>query len=189
MVNSSNLSRKIMTVLVALLSVVVMSSSVYAKEITEVNKVDPIVDNSVAIPSVNYHNDINEYNEFVFTKDEITTQGTNEPTSEWDFSNGAYNVNGSSNKSTLYSNNYFKNVVGRTFDFKAGSSNRITVDLVYKGAIIQSVVSSWTIDAGSSKKVTIKTSDLDGKSSSGSYYFRFNSNPIGNPYSVTGTFQ
>ncbi|GKS10922.1 hypothetical protein [Paenibacillus chitinolyticus] len=198
--NFSKSSKKIVTTLVTLASVAVLSSSVYADGATEVNnskqftsndsKVVSPVTNSVGVPSVNYYNDINDYDKFAFKKDGgITTRGTSEPSSEWDFSNGAYDVNGSSNKATLYSNYYFKNVVGRTFNFTAGSSNRITVDLVHKGIIWQTVVSSWTIDAGSSKNVTIKTSDLNGESSSGSYYFRFNSNPLGNAYSVTGTFQ
>ncbi|MFS0840671.1 hypothetical protein [Paenibacillus sp. 1P03SA] len=196
----SKTSKKVVTTLVTLASVAVLSSSVYANEATEVNsskqfasndsKVITPFTNSAGVPSVNYFNDINEYDKFAFKKSGgITPQGTSEPSSEWDFSNGVYNVNGSSNKATLYSNYYFKNVVGRTFNFTAGSSNRITVDLVHKGIIWQSVVSSWTIDAGSSKNVTIKSSDLNGESASGSYYFRFNSNPLGNPYSVSGTFQ
>ncbi len=60
--------------------------------------------------------------------------------------------------------------------------------LVHRGLIFQTVVSSWTIDAGESLSHTIKTSDLDGKSTSGNYYFRFNSNPLGQSYSVSGTF-
>lgn len=139
------------------------------------------------LPQVNYYDDINGYDEFIFASS--STRTTEEPSSKWNWDKGAYTVDGSSNSATLYTNYYFTDVVGRTFDFKAGSSNRITVDLVHKGLIIQTVVSTWTIDAGDDKEVTIKESDLNGKSKTGNYYFRFNSNPLGKPYSVSGTFE
>ena len=140
---------------------------------------------TIDVPSVNYSDDINDYEEFIF---KVNTRGTSTPTSKWDWDNGAYTVNGSSNSATLYSNCYFTDVVGRTFNFSAGSSSRIMVDLVHKGLFVQTVVSSWTIDAGSSKSVTIKETDLAGEEKDGKYYFRFNSNPLGNKYSVSGTF-
>lgn len=136
------------------------------------------------IPLVGF-DEINGYASFSFKNE---SRGTTEPSSKWDWSKGAYYVSGSSNSATLYTNYYFTGVVGRTFNFGAGSANRITVDLVHKGWIVQTVVSTWTIDAGSSKSVTIKKSDLAGKSESGNYYFRFNSNPLGNSYSVNGSF-
>ncbi|WP_139380390.1 hypothetical protein [Maledivibacter halophilus] len=163
-------------------SVKVNSSKIFAFNDSDVESYDE------KIPQVNYRNDINGYDKFVFKKG-LSTRTTEEPSSEWDWSEGAYSVNGSSNSATLYTNYYFTGVVGRTFDFTAGSSNRITVDLVHKGWIFQTVVSTWTIDAGESKSVEIKESDLDGESKDGKYYFRFNSNPLGNSYSVTGTFE
>lgn len=194
MVKFKKSKKKFISTLVVLLSVVMISGSAYASGITESSNnqsrhnssnVAPNLTISTTIPS----NDINVADEFIFTKGEITIQGTSEPSSEWDFSKGSYSVNGSSNSDALFTNYYFKDVVGRTFNFTAGSSNRLKVDLVHKGWLVQSVVSTWTIDAGESKKVKIKKSDLDGKSTSGSYYFRFNSDPIGNSYSVSGTFK
>ena len=65
---------------------------------------------TVNTPSVHYADDMNGYEEFIFN-DFVRT--TDEPISKWDWGKGAYTVN--------------------------GSSNRITVDLVHKGLIIQSV--------------------------------------------------
>ena len=170
--------KKILSVALAAIMVLGMNTTAFAREVSDTDTVN--------VPSVDYSDDINGYEEFTFN---AVARTTSEPTSKWDWGKGAYTVNGSSNSATLYSNYYFTNVVGRTFDFKAGSSNRITVDLVHKGLIIQTVVSTWTIDAGSSKTIKIKESDLDGKATDGKYYFRFNSNPIGNKYSVSGTFK
>ncbi|MFC9540854.1 hypothetical protein ACFTQ7_13315 [Lysinibacillus sp. NPDC056959] len=139
------------------------------------------------LPKVDYYNDINDYDEFIF---ESKTKGTEVPFRKWDWDNGSYPVNGSSNSgATLYTNFYFIDVVGKTFDFTAGSSNKITVDLVHKGFITQTVVQSWTITAKATKSVTIKKSDLGDKSFNGNYYFRFNSSPAGKSYSVSGTFE
>ena len=167
-----------MSLVLAIMMFFAMDTIAFAAQTTDT---DPS-----GIPSINYNNDFNGYEEFIFN---TITRGTSEPSSKWNWNNGAYTVNGTSNSgTTLYSNYYFTDIVGRSFSFKAGSSNRISVDLVYKGALVQTVVSTWTIDAGSSKTVKIKESDLDGKSSSGKYYFRFNSNPLGRSYSVSGTF-
>ncbi|MCY9517756.1 hypothetical protein [Paenibacillus apiarius] len=199
MFNFKKSPKKIVSVLVALISVLTLSGSIYASAASEAptvngsNQFNFTDSKSVAyddqIPTVNYNNDINGYNKFVFATSGISTQSTEEPTSLWDWSNGKYSISGSSNKATLYTNYYFKNVTGRTFNLSAGSSNRITVDLVHKGLIFQTVVSTWTIDAGKSKKVTIKSSDLGDYKDSDKYYFRFNSNPIGKSYSVSGTFE
>ncbi len=170
--------KKILSVTLAAIVVLGMNTTAFAKQVSDIDTVNT--------PSVHYADDINGYEEFIFN-DFVRT--TDEPISKWDWGKGAYTVNGSSNSATLYSNYYFKDVVGRTFNFNAGSSNRITVDLVHKGLIIQSVVSTWTIDAGSSKTVKIKESDLDGKATDAKYYFRFNSNPLGNRYSISGTFK
>ena len=90
--------------------------------------------------------------------------------------------------STLYTNYYFTSVKGKKFSFSAGSSNKVKVDLVHKGTIVQTVVSSWTISAGGSKSHTITADDLGGYSNSDKFYFRFNSSPIGNRYSISGYF-
>ena len=74
------------------------------------------------------------------------------------------------------------------YSFSAGSSNKVKVDLVHKGTIVQTVVSSWTISAGGSKSHTITADDLGGYSNSDKFYFRFNSSPIGNRYSISGYF-
>lgn len=58
--------------------------------------------------------------------------------------------------------------------------------MVHKGTIVQTVVSSWTISAGGSKSHTITADDLGGYSNSDKFYFRFNSSPIGNRYSISG---
>ncbi|HBN28962.1 MAG TPA: hypothetical protein DEF85_02260 [Clostridiaceae bacterium] len=129
----------------------------------------------------------NEYDEL--SSSEITPYTTEVPILKWNWDRGEYKFNGSSQKLELFSNYYFSDVVGRTFTIKAGSANRIKVDLMHKGIIFATAVSSWTINAGEEETVNIKVSDLDGKSESGNYYFRFNSNPQGNPYSVTGTFE
>lgn len=137
------------------------------------------------IHSVTSANDVNGYEEFTF---DLLERGTSVPSSKWDWSSGKYKVDGSSNSATLYTNKYFSSVSGKTFNFTAGSSNRLQVDLIHKGLLVQKVVSTWTIDAGKNKSVTIKTADLDGFSNSDNYYFRFNSSPIGKAYSVSGTF-
>lgn len=171
--------KRILSVALATIMVLGMSTTAFADE-----GADTDVDN---VPSVNFSDDINGYEEFTFNNNARTTE---EPSSAWDWDKGAYKISGSSSSgATLYSNYYFTDVVGRTFTLKAGSSNRISVDLVHKGVLIQTVVSTWTIDAGSSKTVTIKESDLDGKATDGKYYFRVNSNPLGKSYSVSGTFQ
>ena len=85
-------------------------------------------------------------------------------------------------------NYYFTSVKGKKFSFSAGSSNKVKVDLVHKGTIVQTVVSSWTISAGGSKSHTITADDLGGYSNSDKFYFRFNSSPIGNRYSISGYF-
>lgn len=136
-------------------------------------------------PEVYFTDDVNGYEEFKFVPDTRTTQ---EPTSKWSWSNGTYYVDGSSNYSTLYTNYYFTNVKGKTFDFSAGSSNKVKVDLVHKGTILQTVVSSWTISAGGSKSHTITADDLGGYDNSDKFYFRFNSSPIGDSYSISGSF-
>ena len=82
----------------------------------------------------------------------------------------------------------FTSVKGKKFSFSAGSSNKVKVDLVHKGTIVQTVVSSWTISAGGSKSHTITADDLGGYSNSDKFYFRFNSSPIGNRYSISGYF-
>lgn len=169
--------KKLLSVALTAIMVLGINTTAFAREVSDTDTVN--------VPSVNYADSINGYEEFIFNN---TARTTSEPTSKWDWDDGAYTVNGSSNSATLYSNYYFTDVVGRTFKFKAGSSNRITVDLVHKGLVVQTVVSTWTIDAGSSKTVEIKESDLDGKATDGKYYFRFNSNPLGNAYSVSGTF-
>lgn len=170
--------KRVLSVALASIMVLGMSTTVFAGEANDSDMVN--------VPSVNYFDDINEYEEFTFN---VVTRGTEEPITKWDWEKGACKISGSSNSATLYSNYYFTDVVGRKFSFSAGSSNRITVDLVHKGLLIQTVVSTWTIDAGSSKEVTIQEKDLDGKATDGKYYFRFNSNPIKNKYSVSGTFQ
>ena len=60
--------------------------------------------------------------------------------------------------------------------------------MVHKGTIFQTVVSSWTISAGGSKSHTITTDDLGGYDNSDKFYFRFNSSPIGDSYSISGSF-
>ena len=125
------------------------------------------------------------HEEFKFVPVARTTQ---EPTSKWSWSDGKYYVDGSSNYSTLYTNYYFTSVKGKKFSFSAGSSNKVKVDLVHKGTIVQTVVSSWTISAGGSKSHTITADDLGGYSNSDKFYFRFNSSPIGNRYSISGYF-
>ncbi|GAU79598.1 M56 family metallopeptidase [Fusibacter sp. 3D3] len=141
------------------------------------------------IPTVNY-TELNDYDQFIFNENAPVTRSTSVPSSLWSWtSNGStYNISGSSNSSTLYTNYYFKNVTGKTFNLTAGSSNRLVVDLVHKGVLVQEVVSTWTIDANASKSVKIQTSDLNNFSDSDKYYFRFNSSPIGNSYSVSGSF-
>lgn len=135
------------------------------------------------IPEVRFTGDVNGHEEFKFVPVARTTQ---EPTSKWSWSDGKYYVDGSSNYSTLYTNYYFTSVKGKKFSFSAGSSNKVKVDLVHKGTIVQTVVSSWTISAGGSKSHTITADDLGGYSNSDKFYFRFNSSPIGNRYSISG---
>lgn len=136
------------------------------------------------MPCVNYRNDINGYDKFEFISQ---TRTTDEPTEKWLWSNGKYYVDGSSNYSTLYTNYYFTNLKDKKFSFSAGSSNKVKVDLVHKGLIVQTVVSSWTINAGESKSHTITDADFGGYSNSDKFYFRFNSSPIGNSYSISGS--
>lgn len=187
--NYSRVSKRFFSVFAAFISTFAISGSMYASP----DLTPSIIDDPRAIvaetPTVNLFNDLNAYDRFIFSSGEVSIQGTSEPSSKWDWSDGTYNISGSSNSSTLYTNYYFTNVTGKTFNLTAGSSNRITVDLVHKGFLIQSVVSTWTIDAGSSKTVKISASDLNGKKDSDNYYFRFNSNPIGKSYSVSGTFK
>lgn len=137
------------------------------------------------VPEVRFTGDVNGHEEFKFVPVARTTQ---EPTSKWSWSDGKYYVDGSSNYSTLYTNYYFTSVKGKKFSFSAGSSNKVKVDLVHKGTIVQTVVSSWTISAGGSKSHTITADDLGGYSNSDKFYFRFNSSPIGNRYSISGYF-
>lgn len=170
------------SVFMVMLCVCIPSGSVFAQSSVTEKSADGIAAN---VPGVYYSNDINGYDAFEFIS---LTRTTDEPTSKWSWDNGSYYVDGSSNSSTLYTNYYFTGVVGKTFSFSAGSSNKVNVDLVHKGTIIQTVVSSWTINAGGSKSHKITASDLDGYSSSDKYYFRFNSNPIGKKYSVSGSF-
>lgn len=141
------------------------------------------------VPTVTY-NELNDYERFIFDENAISPQTTSVPTTLWSWTTdgSTYNISGSSNSATLYTNDYFKNVTGKTFNLTAGSSNRLVVDLVHKGLIVQEVVSTWTIDAGGSKKVTLKTSDLNDFPNGDNYYFRFNSSPLGKAYSVSGTF-
>lgn len=170
--------KRVLSVALAIIMVLGMRTTAFASE---------VADSDIAnVPSVNYFDDINDYEEFTFN---VVARGTETPITKWDWSKGACSIRGSSNSATLYSNYYFTDVVGRKFSFSAGSANRITVDLVHKGLFIQTVVSTWTIDASSSKEVTIREEDLDGKATDGNYYFRFNSNPMKNKYSVSGTFQ
>ena len=129
------------------------------------------------VPEVRFTGDVNGHEEFKFVPVARTTQ---EPTSKWSWSDGKYYVDGSSNYSTLYTNYYFTSVKGKKFSFSAGSSNKVKVDLVHKGTIVQTVVSSWTISAGGSKSHTITADDLGGYSN--------NSSPIGNRYSISGYF-
>lgn len=91
-------------------------------------------------------------------------------------------------RAAILFNYYFTSVKGKKFSFSAGSSNKVKVDLVHKGTIVQTVVSSWTISAGGSKSHTITADDLGGYSNSDKFYFRFNSSPIGNRYSISGYF-
>lgn len=172
-------SKKVLSVLLSSVIVLGMNTSAFASEVSE-----PDIAN---IPQVNYTEDVNNYDEFIFGAE---TRGVEEQVSKWDWNKGAYKVDGTSNSgSTLYTNRYFKDVVGRTFSFTAGYANPVTVDLVHKGLVIQTVVSTWTIGAGKTKTVEIEKDDLDGKSENGSYYFRFNSDPIGDSYSISGTFE
>ncbi|MBF4693426.1 hypothetical protein ISU02_09860 [Fusibacter sp. Q10-2] len=141
------------------------------------------------IPTIAY-TELNDYDKFIFDANAPIQRSTSTPSTLWSWTNNgsSYSISGSSSSSTLYTNYYFKNVTGKTFDLTAGYSNRLVVDLVHKGFIVQEVVSTWTIDAGTSKSVTIKSSDLNDFADSDKYYFRFNSSPIGNSYSVSGSF-
>ncbi len=124
----------------AMVATMLMSTSVFA----DTNSVASN-DNQVNVQSVNV-GDINDAEVFQFSENKV--RGLDEPVAKWDFSKGKYSVSGSSNSATLYSNYYFTDVVGKNFNFKAGYGNDITVDLVHRGLIFQTVVSSWTIDAG-----------------------------------------
>lgn len=169
---------------VAVLSMLI-SSPAYASELNQEGTSNALEETSVPVISID---DINESNEFIFNEDFKQVRLTSSPNKEWSSSN-AYSVSGnSSSGSTLYTNYYFSSIVGKTFNFTAGKANRLKVDLVHRGSVIQKVVSTWTIDVGKSKKYTIVTGDLDGYSNSDNYYFRFNSDPIGHSYSVSGTF-
>lgn len=114
-------------------------------------------------------------------------RGTSLPTSQ--FTGTTYTISGKSNDGTiLFTNNYFKNVVGKPLKITAGPENDIMVNLVHRGIIFDEVTKTWAVSKSSTSSISIKTSDLNGFSSSDGYYFRFRPNTAKKAYSVTSTF-
>jgi beta-lactamase regulating signal transducer with metallopeptidase domain len=189
---------QVLSIAMALVLMLITSASVYASSAgrSGVNHAQRFIFDDLneavideTIPTVTY-TQANGYDSFIFDENALVPQSTSNPNTLWSWTiNGSlYNISGSSTGPALYTNYYFTNVTGKRFSLTAGSSNRLLVDLVHRGLIIQDVVSTWTIDAGTSKTVQITASDLNGYANSDNYYFRFNSSPIGNSYSVNGTF-
>lgn len=149
-----------------------------------------VVNESDNIPEVSI-NELNNYKKFIF-KEDLTkkdlTRGTSVPSSKHSWTSGNYDIDGSSNSSTLFTNKYFTDIIGKDLNITAGSSNGVIVDLVHKGKFIQEVTYTFTINAGETLNETISSKHLGDFEDSDNFYFRFNSNPIGKSFSIKGSF-
>lgn len=149
------------------------------------NEVDRYEDDQNNIPEELYASEYNDLDVFVING---SVRGRSEPSDLWNLdTQGICTIYGSTEYgNTLYSEYYFNDVVGRKLSLRA-SSNTVKVDLVHKGTLIQTVVSTWYVPAGGTIYKVIGENDLGGYDENDNYYFRFNSNPMGNKYSIHGT--